>query len=144
MGGGSCSCCDLTSSKVQEISITSPKNKLSLLGFNILQSPKSANPEQELENRIKSLQALLVSTSLKLKVINAGNLPKGTVFIIKPQGLENSVRNKQDGYTYFGCKRKFENLIMNDVVIPLNDRQLTNSQRGRNFMIYYNIEKDSF
>ena len=94
--------------------------------------------------RIKNLENLVKSASLKLKVINTGNLPKGTLFMIKAQGLENSLRISKDGYTYFGCKRKIDSLIVNDIVIPLKDRELTASQRGRTFVIYYKIESDSY
>ena len=143
MGGG-CSCCEFTSSKTQEIAITSPKNKFSLIGYNGILSPKYINPEIELMMRIKTLENLVKYSSLKLKVINPGNLPKGTTFMIKAQGLENSLRDSKDGYTYFGCKRKIDNLIVNDIVIPQKDRELTTSQRGRTFMIYYKIESDSY
>ena len=139
-----CSCCDFTSTKTQEITITSPKNKLSLIGFNGINSPKNTNPKDELMARIKNLENLTKSCSLKLKVINSGNIPKGTAFIIKAQGLENTSREIKDGYTYFGCKRKYENQIVNDIVIPLKDRELTASQLGQSFVIYYNIPTDSY
>lgn len=142
--GSACSCCDFTSTKSQEITIISPKGKFSLLGFGPIQSPKCVNPEVELMLRIKNLENLVHTSSLKLKVINSGNIPKGTSFFIKAQGLENSTRNAKDGYTYFGCKRKSDNVIMNDIVIPLKDRELTASQRGQTFVVYYKIESDSY
>lgn len=144
MGSGICGCCDLQPSKAPEISITSPKNKLSLLGFNSLTSPKVLNTEAELQNRIKLLESVRSDKVLKLKVINSGNLPKGTVFIINPRGLENSDREVLDGYTYFGCKKKSLEKIINDVIIPINESELTATQKSQNFMILYHIEKDTF
>jgi len=42
--------------------------------------------------------------SLKLRIINSGgSLPKGAEFSINPFGLEGSLRNVNDGITYFGC-----------------------------------------
>jgi hypothetical protein len=144
MGGGICSCCDLTTTKAQEISIMSPKGKLSLLGFQSFQSPKNFSPELELQQRIKTLENLINFVTLRLKVINSGNIQKGTLFLIKPQGLDDSLREKKDGYTYFGCKRKLGNEVINDIVIPLSDKELTTTQQGQNFLIYYNIEKNSY
>ncbi|OMJ67154.1 hypothetical protein SteCoe_35756 [Stentor coeruleus] len=144
MGSGICGCCDLQSSKAPEISITSPKNKLSLLGFSSLTSPKVLNTEAELQNRIKLLENVRSDKVLKLKVINTGNLPKGIVFIINPRGLENSDREVLDGYTYFGCKKKSLEKVINDIIIPVNDSELTATQKSQNFMILYHIEKDTF
>jgi hypothetical protein len=143
MGGGVCSCCEAHPGKSLELNITSPKNKLSLLGFNSFLSPKGQISDFDLAVRMKVLETVNSSKTLQLKVMNSSNLLKNTEFTIYPKGLENSPRSQKDGNTYFGCLLKNETTIINDISIPLQDSEpvLTAS---RNFMIYYHIDKDSF
>ncbi len=57
--------------------------------------------------KIKLLkEAVQYAPVLRLKVINSGNLPKGTILVINALGVENSLRNAQNGFTYFGCKKR--------------------------------------
>lgn len=144
MGGGACSCCENHPGKALELNITSPKNKLSLLGFNSFFSPKGQPSDAELQARIRILQTVNSSKAIKLKVINSGSLPKGSTFTIFPSGLENSHRNIKDGYTYIGNVLKSEIQYINDIAIPVHDSEPQLSSPSRNFSIYYNIEKDSF
>lgn len=37
-------------------------------------------------------------------------LPKGQIISINAQGVENSFRNKKDGITYFGCKKRLKRI----------------------------------
>ena len=59
------------------------------------------------DSTIKLLkEAVQYAPVMRLKVINSGNLPKGTVLVINALGVENSLRNAQNGVTYFGCKKR--------------------------------------
>jgi hypothetical protein len=68
-------------------------------------------------------------------------MSKGRAYTIKPQGFEESTRVPKDGCTYFGCKSENESV---DIDISPEDSVLEESQKGRNFIIYYKIEKDSY
>lgn len=45
------------------------------------------------------------SPHLEIEVTNSNTIEKGTVFKINPFGLENSMRQAYDGYTYFGFEQ---------------------------------------
>lgn len=143
MGGGICSCCESHPGKSLELNITSPKNKLSLLGFTNLLSPKSTISDFDLAVRIKQISTVTSSKSLKLKVLNSGGLAKGSLFTITPQGLSTSSRLSKDGYTYFGSYLSNDSGILNDIAIPIQDSEPPLSA-SRNFMISYSVEKDSY
>jgi hypothetical protein len=144
MGAGYCSCCETHPGKGLELNITSPKNKLSLLGFNSFFSPKGQPSDAELQIRIRLLQTVNSSKVVKLKAINSGSLAKGTTFTIFPSGMENSPRSVKDGYTHFGTVLKSETHYINDIAIPVRDSEPQLASPSRNFSIYYNIEKDTF
>lgn len=61
-----------------------------------------------------------------LAVINSGNLTKGTELHIFPEGIVDSLRMMRDGYTYFGCKKKNNGKVVNDFVIPVSEKSLSN------------------
>lgn len=99
----------------------------------------------ELSHRIIVLQNILpTAKNLRLKVINTSTLAKGTLLYITPQGLEGSLRFQKDGFTYIGCKKRLNDVIVNDFVIPLKERHLAEMHRGRHFQVSYNIDKDSY
>jgi hypothetical protein len=60
-----------------------------------------------------------------LSVINSGNLAKGTELHIFTDGIIDSLRNMKDGYTYFGCKKNNNGKIVNDFVIPVSEKTLS-------------------
>ena len=132
MGNGAFSCCDVTSSKLNEIAINT-NSKSYPQCFNI--------HDQDLDLRIKLLETLSSGKTLLIKILNTGALPKGKTFTIKPQGYEDSFRAQKDGCTYFGCKSDSETI---DIDICPDDTNIEDSQKGRNFIIYYKIEKDSY
>ena len=132
MGNGAFSCCDVTSSKLNEIAINT-SSKAYPQAFNM--------HEQDLDLRIKLLETLSSGKTLIINVLNSGSLPKGKTFNIKPQGFEESERMPKDGCTYFGCKNDIE---INDIDISPDETILEETQKGRNFIIYYKIEKDSY
>ncbi|CAG9326642.1 unnamed protein product [Blepharisma stoltei] len=152
MGSGAFSCCDaIAASKVSEFSLASPKNKTlrepSELRSSFIPSSIQSQAEFRIPNidqHIMLLQSLSSSKSLRLKVINSGNIEKGTLLNIRATGLIGSKRNSNDGYTYFGSKRKLNGAIVNDFVIPLKDQETKENHRGRHFVIYYRIDKDSY
>ena len=131
MGNGAFSCCDVTSSKLNEISINTACKAY----------PQAFSIYEDLDIRIKLLESLTSSKSLHITVLNTGFFPKGTTFLIRPQGYEDSLRSPKDGCTYFGCISDSE---PSDIYISPEEAILEDSQRGRNFIIYYKIEKDSY
>ena len=98
----------------------------------------------DLVQRKALIQNLKEYKTLKLRIINSGMLDKDKILVIKPKGLESSKRNSDDGYVFFGCKRKIRNTIINDFVIPLRDPDLNEAHRGKHFVIYYRIDKNSY
>jgi hypothetical protein len=132
MGNGVFSCCDVTSSKLNEIAINTGSKTY----------PQSFSMhEQDLDIRIKLLETLVSGRTLIVKVLNTGALPKGKTYVIRPQGYEESVRIPKDGCTYFGCKSDIE---VCDIDISPNETVLEDIQKGKNFIIYYKIDKDSY
>lgn len=132
MGNGAFSCCDVTSSKLNEISINTTC-KAYPHAFNL--------QDQDLNLRIKLLETLTSGKTLLITVLNTGFFPKGRSFTIRPQGYEDSLRVPKDGCTYFGCTNENE---CSDIYISPEEAVVEESQRGRNFIIYYKIEKDSY
>lgn len=55
---------------------------------------------------------------LSLNIIEGTSLQKGTSLKIGPAGLENSMRNKQDGLTFLGSLEKEGEDYTNDFIIP--------------------------
>ena len=72
--------------------------------------------------------------------------------IIVLKGVEGSLRNKKDGITYFGCKKKSKPLndtreppeIVNDYIIRNKDVETNDRHRGRHFQIEYCIESNTY
>ncbi|CAG9321255.1 unnamed protein product [Blepharisma stoltei] len=91
-------------------------------------------------------QCLNYAKVLKLKVLSSSSLPKNTVICINALGYENSLRAIKDGTTYFGCKKrnKHKGEIINDIVIPPQDKSLAEKHRGQHFQIIYSVESDTY
>ena len=98
----------------------------------------------DLAQRKAAILNLKEYKTLKLRIVNSGMLDKDKILIIKPTGLESSKRHSDDGYVFFGCKKKLRNIIVNDFVVPLRDPELNESHRGKHFVIYYRIDKNSY
>ena len=98
----------------------------------------------DLAQRRAALSNIKDHKTLKLRIVNSGMLDKDKVLIIKPKGLESSKRHSDDGYIFFGCKKKHRNVVVNDFVVPLRDPELNEAHRGRHFVIYYKIDKNSY
>ncbi|OMJ93727.1 hypothetical protein SteCoe_3295 [Stentor coeruleus] len=149
MGNGVINCCEASSSMMEEITMLSPRSMKSPHKVNIINevcqtNDNISNESQSIVNRITNKTNLQSSIQLHIKVVNSGPIPKDTHFKITNYGLENSKRTFKDGKVYFGCKRKDRNIIINDIVIPVQNKEIQEHHRGRHFCIYYSIEKDSF
>ncbi|CAG9313681.1 unnamed protein product [Blepharisma stoltei] len=152
MGNNVFGCCDANSTnRNSEISLYAAKNKTN--SRNSFQRPSDlfssiiSNIDIDMSNidaKKAQLQALTNGKALQLKVLNSENLTKGSILTFKPTGLVGSLRNAYDGFTFFGCKKKLKSQIVNDFVIPLKDREMEDNNRGRNFVIFYKIDKDSY
>lgn len=114
--------------------------------------PVEVDTSRDLE-RIKRLEQIVASAPvLSLKVVNSTMLPKGTVIRINAQGIEGSLRNRKDGITYFGCKKKSKPLdpnletpeVINDYIIRNKDSETNDRHRGRHFQIEFNTESNTF
>lgn len=150
MGNGAITCCEATSSMLDEMKMSSPRNskpsnKASI--YNEVSSIKNIYDSKNLENansHFKLKQPPLNPPIMQIKVVNSGPIRKDTRFTITYLGLENSKRRANDGKTFFGCKRKENSVTVNDIIISLQDKQLEDHHRGRHFFINYNIEKNSY
>ena len=150
MGNAICQCCESqNASKLSEISLYSyytsqeKKNQSIVLEPNAIPNPNfEKHEEYTLSTHFNSNP--LPGTSLVLKVINSGNLEKGTSLNILTTGLDKTKRISNDGIVYFGCKRKQNGHIVNDFVIPIKEKELSDQHRGRHFLIYYQSEKQKF
>jgi hypothetical protein len=63
------------------------------------------------------------------------------------KGLLGSKRNAEDGYVYFGSKRKIIKHIgpvINDFVIHSIDEEMAERHRGIHFYVKHDREKDCF
>ena len=81
---------------------------------------------------------------LDLEVINSWILPKGLLLHINNEGLENSLRNKKDGITYFGFIKDYNKNNSNneiDYIINPKDEEYDERYIGRHFKIEFNVNK---
>ncbi|CAG9322657.1 unnamed protein product [Blepharisma stoltei] len=152
MGNGIFGCCDaIAANRANEVSLFATKSKSnSRTSYqrpsNLFSSiiPNIDVDMSNIESRRIQLLTLTNAKSLQLKILNSGNLMKGSVLLFKATGLIGSLRNANDGFTFFGCKKKLKSKLVNDFVIPLKDREMEDHHRGRHFVIFYNIDKDSY
>lgn len=106
--------------------------------------------EMDEELRRAKLEAKAKSAQhLRLRVVSSSVLPKGTLFNISALGAEESLRKARDGRTYFGCKKRAEkgnkaSPVLNDVILPASDPELTERHRGRHFMIEFDPTRDAY
>ena len=98
----------------------------------------------DLSQRRLMLQQINDFRTLKIRILNSGVLDKDMILVIRPSGLEDSKREEDDGYVFFGCKKKLKKVIVNDFLVPLKDPELNENHRGRHFVIYYKIDKASY
>jgi len=103
-------------------------------------------PEKIANNakRTSLLAHLSGGSMLRLKVVNSHTLQKNSVIDIGPKGYYNSPRN--DGIAFFGCKKKDKDkkAQVNDFSIPVSKTDFLEELRGRQFMIFYDPEVDSY
>lgn len=92
------------------------------------------------------------------QVISSSTLSKGTFLTINAQGLDGSLRNERDGFSYFGCKEKaqrragfpvsdaliYKDEIVNDFIIPSKDIETANRHKGQHFQIEYFIPNQCY
>ena len=103
---------------------------------------------QDTSRQIKLEQALNYAKRLKLQVVSSSTLKRNTEYTISPLGYEFSQRSAKDGVTYFGVKKKSRqeegNIVINDIIIPLEDSEIAEQHRGQHFCVYYDIIRDSY
>jgi len=81
--------------------------------------------------------------TLVLKILSSTALPANSALRITAEGYEYSLRDARDGMTYFGCKKRshgensLKGDILNDVIMPLTDKEAAEKHRGRQFEIAY-------
>ena len=51
-----------------------------------------------------------------------------------------NLRDKKDGYTFFGMKAWIESEVINDFIIPPLTKEEGAKLEGRHFQIYYDID----
>ena len=152
MGNKFLGCCDEgLNIKHQELHMNPVTSRQGMNGsqlpFEIFASLKREPSEfkmADLSQRRAALQAVKNFKVLKIRIVNSGMLDKDKVLIVNPSGLENSKRNSEDGYVFFGCKKKMKNVVVNDFIVPLRDPELNESHKGRHFVVYYRIDKNSY
>ena len=152
MGNAVPNCCDTTSSRLSELTLTSPKacyaNEHPLDISQIENLPPPLNcalyEPTDIAKRLRTLQQLSKSSALELTVINEGNLPKHTRVVIGPQGMRDGLRQEADGCTYFGSKKKHYGKVVNDYVVPLPSAEDCDSHRGSHFLIHFNTDARSY
>lgn len=86
---------------------------------------------------------------LRLRVISSTVLPKGKVININALSADGAFRGARDGRTYFGCRKRAEkgnknSPILNDILIPASDPDLTERHRGRHFQIEYDPFREAY
>lgn len=87
---------------------------------------------------------------LALEVVNSSTLARGLTFVISPEGYSKTHRNPRDGVAYFGCKKRSKlpdgtkGPVVNDVVLPLEDPQSADTNRGRHFMISFDVKTEAY
>ena len=96
-------------------------------------------------SRIQKLEkAMYYAKILNISVLNLDLQLKNIV--VNALGCEGSLRNCKDGITYFGSKKKdaSHGHIINDIVLPLVNKDLATNYRGKHFQISYDIAKDAY
>jgi FHA domain len=99
--------------------------------------------------QLKLEQAATNAQKLKLRVISSSTIKRGTEYFINALGCQNSKRPVKDGFTYAGVKKniKLENggkSIANDIVLPIDDKEIAEKHRGQHFCIYYELNKNCY
>lgn len=97
-----------------------------------------------IESRRRALKALPHYTVLSLKIVNSLSLSSGIELLICPTGLKSSFRKREDGYTFFGSKKKINGETINDYVLPITDEAEAENHRGQHFVISYDIGGNSY
>lgn len=94
--------------------------------------------QQKLEKAIyyaKVLSIAILNLEVPLKTLQINAL-----------GTEVSLRHANDGFTYFGSKKRNtpKGQIINDVVLPFLNKDLAKNYRGSHFQISYDVLKDIY
>lgn len=115
----------------QNILTTDQKEKKEEDNFDLQFNPFIL-PNSFIEKNIKS-------PNLHLEVINSWILPKGLILKITPQGLENSLRQKKDGISYFGFQDDIDQSPPYvDYLISPQDQEYDDKYLGKHFQIAFN------
>ena len=96
----------------------------------------------------KKLSRFPGSPLLDLEILNSWNLPKGYLLHINKYGIENSLRNKNDGFVYFGYisedKLKNEQNLIDYEICPRDESIIDNKYIGRHFQIRFDEQNLSY
>lgn len=89
--------------------------------------------------------------TLKLTIMSTADSALVSELEITPEGLRHSLRGPPDGKVYFGCKKRASALqdgekgeILNDFLLPIDDKSLRSQHRGRHFVVSYDARLNSF
>lgn len=109
---------------------------------------ESQMSSQDTCRQLKLEQALIYAKKLRLEIISSSTMKKNTEFIITTVGSEQTCRGVKDGFVYFGCKKgvyvEGKKQVVNDIVFPVDEKNLAEKHRGQHFCIFYDLIKDSY
>jgi FHA domain len=77
---------------------------------------------------------------LTLIVLDTVHMPLGHEYEIYPEGFKASKRKSRDNCVYAGCVEKQGNLIINDILLPPEEKGIGK----RHFMVKYNKNKHTY
>ena len=101
----------ISNSKFSKINTTSAKYAKNTSQNIVTTEPKEKIKREDVED--DDFNPFIINDQyypqLHLEIINSWLLPKGLNLKINPFGIENSLRNKKDGFTFFGYQDNIDN-----------------------------------
>ncbi len=131
----------ISNSKFSKINTTSAKYAKNTSQNIVTTEPKEKIKREDVED--DDFNPFIINDQyypqLHLEIINSWLLPKGLNLKINPFGIENSLRNKKDGFTFFGYQDNIDNSTPYiDYVIHPREQDYDERYLGRHFYIKYN------
>ena len=119
----------ISNSKFSKINTTSAKYAKNTSQNIVTTEPKEKIKQEEIED--DDFNPFIINDKyypkLNLEIINSWLLPKGLNLKINPYGIENSLRNKKDGFTFFLYQDNIMNLsfaleliLCNQIPFPIH------------------------
>lgn len=137
----------ISNSKFSKINTTSAKYAKNTSQNIFTTEPKEKIKQEEIED--DDFNPFIIKDKyfpqLNLEIINSWLLPKGLNLKINPFGIENSLRNKKDGLTFFGYQENIDNSEpCVDYVIHPREQDYDERYFGRHFYIKYNKSNSKY